>query len=134
MPRMGGFDQFDLFGNDLTSSLRVEEAAAKLGVSTATIRNWLKTDCLKSAGRGRVDLQSLIDIQSDAIGKARLTHRANKTHKDSHAHDELEEHIIGECRRRERCPDELAKEYEEALSDAYRNKEGVYYTPLNRDS
>jgi site-specific DNA-methyltransferase (adenine-specific) len=131
---MGGFDQFDLFGNDFTASLRVEEAATKLGVSTATIRNWLKTDCLKSAGRGRVDLQSLIDIQSDAIGKAKLTHRANKTHKDSHSHDELKEHIIGECKRRERCPDELAKEYEEALSDAYRNKEGVYYTPLNTAS
>ena len=86
-------------------------------------------DVLRSAGRGRVDLQSLVDIQSDTIGKAKLTNRANKSHKDSHAHDELKEHIIGHCRSRERCPDQLAKEYEEALSDAYRNKEGVYYTP-----
>ena len=129
LPRMAEFDQFDLFGNDLPSSLRVEEAATRLGVSAATIRNWLKTDFLKSAGRGRVDFQSLVDIQSDTIGKARLTHRANKSHKDSHDHDELKEHIIGYCRSRDRCPDQLAKEYEEALSDAYRNKEGVYYTP-----
>lgn len=134
MPRMGESDQFDLSGKDLPSSLRVEEAATRLGVSTATIRNWLKSDCLKSAGRGRVDLQSLLNIQSDTIGISRLTHRANKTHKDSHAHDELKEYIIGECRLRQRCPDELAKEYEEALSDAYRNKEGVYYTPLNTAS
>jgi site-specific DNA-methyltransferase (adenine-specific) len=74
LPRMAEFGQFDLFGNDLPSSLRVDEAATRLGVSTATIRNWLKTDLLKSAGRGRVDLQSLVDIQLDTIGKAKLTH------------------------------------------------------------
>jgi site-specific DNA-methyltransferase (adenine-specific) len=126
---MAEFDQFDLFGNDLPSSLRVEEAATRLGVSAATIRNWLKTDFLKSAGRGRVDFQSLVDIHSNTIGKAKLTHRANKSQKDSHDHVELKEHIIGHCRSRDRCLDQLSKEYEEALSDAYRNKEGVYYTP-----
>lgn len=128
-PGMAEFDQFELFGNDLPSSLRVDEAAARLGVSGATIRNWLKTDFLRSAGRGRVDFQSLVDIQTDMIGKAKLTHRANKSHKDSHPHEELKELIISHCISGERCPDQLAKEYEEALSNAYRNKEGVYYTP-----
>ncbi|MCT0216073.1 N-6 DNA methylase [Synechococcus sp. CS-1330] len=125
------YGQYNLFENVLPSSLGLEEAGKKLGVSTATIRNWLKTGYLKSAGRGRFEIQSLAGFQADILGKAKLTQRANKSLKDSHNHNELQEYIINECLQGERCVDKLAQEYEEALSNAYRNKEGVYYTPVD---
>ncbi len=129
MAESSGFEQFDLFGNVLPSSLTVEETATKLGVSSATIRNWLKTDYLKPAGRGRVDIRSITNFQAEILGKAKLTQRANKSFKDSHDHKSIQEHITSQIRMLGRCLEQLGQEYEESLSDAYRNKEGIYYTP-----
>jgi site-specific DNA-methyltransferase (adenine-specific) len=96
-------EQFDLFGNVLPSSLTVEEAATRLGVSSATIRNWLKTDYLKPAGRGRVDIRSITYLQAEILGKAKLTQRANKSFKDSHDHKSIQEYITSQIRNLGRC-------------------------------
>lgn len=52
-------EQRNLFGELLPPTIAIEESAIRLGVSTATIRNWIKTKYLEQAGKGRITLESL---------------------------------------------------------------------------
>jgi site-specific DNA-methyltransferase (adenine-specific) len=76
--------QINLFGEVEQESLSIEESAGRAGVSTATIRNWIKTGYLLSIGKGRVGLESFERFQSEVAGKEKLNKRANKSLKDDH--------------------------------------------------
>lgn len=117
---------FDI--NPKTENIRLCEAAEALAVSTATIRNWIKTGILEAAGRGYILKDSLEKFKASPVGQARLTARANKSHKSQHNHDGLSQDIRRRLREAPFC-ESLVAYYEASLSESYRNKEGIYYTP-----
>lgn len=127
--KMDNLEQRDLCGKIEPPIIAIEESANRLGVSTATIRNWIKTKYLKKAGKGKITLESLEQFQSDISGREKLIQRANKSLKDSHDHEETVSEFLGRIASSVESPDEIGIEYESSLSDSYRNKEGVYYTP-----
>lgn len=125
---MKTINQLDLFGEQVSPSIAIEESAKYVGVSTATIRNWIKTGYLVQTERGMVTLESLNRFMLDISGKEKLVQRANKSRKDSHNHEQVVAHILKklEC---DNAFKSLGVKYEKSLSESYRNKEGIYYTP-----
>ena len=136
--------QINIFGEIETQGLTIEQAAKKANVSIATIRNWIKTGYLFQSSKGIISKESFDKFMSEVAGKEKLNARANKLLKDDHDHKKVSdklsfliENFNGE---------QIGTEYESSLSDSYRNKEGVYYTPswivkdmfknivINRDS
>jgi len=124
-------EQIDLFGEVEATGISIDESARRLSVSTATIRNWLKTGYLKSAGRGHITEASLTHFQDQVVGTEKLNQRANKSSKDSHDHAALASSFINRTQSNGAMLNLLGDEYESSLSDSYRNKEGIYYTPAH---
>lgn len=121
--------QENIFGVVEPEALTIEEAAKDLGVSIATVRNWIKTGYLISSQRGKITIDSLLRLKSETIGSEKLHARANKLQKDSHDHDAVTNFLNNKL-----CPanfdDDIGQFYESSLSESYKNKEGIYYTPL----
>lgn len=128
---MKNTEQIDLFGEVEAAGISIDESARRLRVSTATIRNWLKTGYLKSAGRGHISEASLTHFQDQVIGSEKLNQRANKSSKDTHDHAALASSFINRTQSNGSMLNRLGDEYESSLSDSYRNKEGIYYTPAH---
>jgi len=126
---MEQLEKRDLFREFNAPVIDIEASATYLGVSTATIRNWIKTNYLKEEGKGKVTLESLEYFLSEVSGKEKLTQRANKSLKDSHDHKETVSRFIDKIISSNCSIDLIGNEYETSLSDSYRNKEGIYYTP-----
>lgn len=119
--------QPNLFEEIKIKGITTDFVANKAGVSTATIRNWIKTGYLIKNKQGLIDEESLTTFLQDVAGKEKLNSRANKSQKDLHNHDELENIILNKLT--ENFSEKIGTDYEESLSDSYRNKEGIYYTP-----
>lgn len=119
--------QPDLFENVQMLGISIETAALKAGVSSATIRNWIKTGYLSKEDNGMINELSFERFIENVAGKEKLNSRANKSQKDIHDHEKLENTIIDKLSND--FSDSIGTEYEENLSDSYRNKEGIYYTP-----
>lgn len=119
--------QKNIFGEIEPESLTIEQTADAINVSTATIRNWIKTGYLVQLKKGTITKESLDAFMEKNAGVDKLTLRANKLHKDEHNHIELTDLV------KEKIDqgniENLASEYESSLSNSHRNKEGVYYTP-----
>jgi len=126
---MEQLEKRDLYREFNAPVIDIETSATYLGVSTATIRNWIKTNYLKEEGKGKVTLESLEYFLSEVSGKEKLTQRANKSLKDSHDHKETVSRFIDKIISSNCSIDLIGNEYEVSLSDSYRNKEGIYYTP-----
>jgi site-specific DNA-methyltransferase (adenine-specific) len=109
-------------------SIPLSESAALAGVSVATIRNWIKTGYLVAHADGGIEVGSFQSFTEEVAGKDKLSQRANKSLKDSHDHTALSEMVLEKLKS---CSDlgALGEEYSNALSESYRNKEGIYYTP-----
>ncbi len=119
--------QKNLFGEGEIQVLSIIEAAKIASVSTATIRNWLKTGYLFQPRKGCVSKDSLDAFMAEVAGKEKLNARANKQLKDDHDHTEVSDnvtHLINTFK-----GEEIGTQYENSLSNSYRNKEGIYYTP-----
>ena len=112
-----------------TTNLSIDDIANQLEVSTASVRNWVKTGYLNQIGRSAISLESFEDFKNNIAGCEKLTARANKSLKDFHDHDELQKEFVSLVKNDEIDSDSIGSKYEESLSNAYRNKEGVYYTP-----
>ena len=108
-----------------------EDVATQLEVCHATVRNWIKTGYLDQVRRGVVSVESFESFKKKVAGREKLISRANKFLKDSHNHEELQNKFLSLVQSAEVKGAALGDKYEEALSNSYRNKEGVYYTPLN---
>lgn len=121
--------QQDLFGEASEIQISIKEAAEFASVSQATIRNWIKTGNIHQAPSGLVIKNSLADFKRNEIGKKKLTARANKSSKDTHNHDNASLLVRGKIESECFDSDSISSEYESSLSDSYRNKEGIYYTP-----
>ncbi|GMV00308.1 MAG: hypothetical protein AMXMBFR51_30400 [Ignavibacteriota bacterium] len=119
--------QTNIFGEIETFGLTIEQAAKVASVSTATIRNWIKTGYLIQSGKGLISDESIRKFMLNVAGKEKLNYRANKLLKDEDNHIAISNNIhtifskyTGEG---------IGKGYEESLSNSYRNREGIYYTP-----
>lgn len=121
--------QIDLFGEVQPNSISVDESAQRLGVSTATIRNWQKAGYLQSPSRGQISEESLQHFQKEIAGKEKLNKRANKSLKDIHDHESTVSLFKDRLQYGNASASDLGEDYQSSLSDSHRNKEGVYYTP-----
>lgn len=119
--------QTDLFGEKETYALTIEQAAKTASVSTATIRNWIKTGYLTLSGKNTITQESLDRFMSNIAGKEKLNARANKTQKDDHDHEYASNKV--NLLIQKFSGENIGIEYENSLSDSHRNKEGIYYTP-----
>ena len=119
----------ELFGGTNEEQLTIEEVANLLNVSTASVRNWIKTGYLVQLGKNMISKTSFDEFEKDVIGYEKLTNRANKSQKDLHDHDEVANDLRNLINDESVDSDTLGYKYEESLSNSYRNKEGVYYTP-----
>lgn len=117
----------DLFNEITVDTLTIEQAAKTANVSTATIRNWIKTGYLSSFKKGQVTQRSLNDFMLNIAGKEKLNSRANKLLKDNHYHEETTKNVKELFKNYQ--GEKVGVEYENLLSNSFRNKEGIYYTP-----
>ncbi len=122
--------QKDSFGNIIPETISIKEASNIASVSEATIRNWIKTNYLKKYN-GKIIKESFDKVLEEVIGKEKLTSRANKLKKDSHNNEELKKWAEIQLSDKNINIEKLAVEYEKKLSSSYKNKEGIYYTPLH---
>lgn len=121
--------QQTLFENQITDCISIEESAKFLGVSSATIRNWIKTGYLVAVSKGQVSSDSVENFKSNISGTEKLNQRANKSKKDTHDHESLMADFLTKVRSEYEAFESIGDKYENSLSDSYRNKEGIYYTP-----
>lgn len=121
--------QNNLFGEIEPTGITFNVAAEIAGVSPATIRNWVKTGYLKQVKRGLVSNDSLEDFMENVAGNDKLTSRANKLKKDKHDHAQITDYFNSKLENYDSGL--IGSEYENRLSNSYRNKEGIYYTPDN---
>ena len=124
-------EQHDLFGEIEPPDFTIRQSAMLLGVCPATVRNWIKTKYLTQDQNGRITRASLARFQTQVLAREKLTHRANKSLKDTHDHADLAARLLAEIHRPATLPDKLGMEYEAGLSDSFRNREGIYYTPAH---
>lgn len=118
-----------LFGEPEPVGIKIPDAAFQLGVSSATIRNWLKTGYLVNSGKGAVDVHSLENFTEKYAGTEKLNGRANKSQKDSHNHNDITSRFLDVIALQSNHLNSVGDDYQQSLSDSYRNMEGVYYTP-----
>ena len=120
----------NLFGNLESDGITIDSAAKEFNVSTATVRNWIKTGYLKVSKKNVIALESLEEFKSEVVGKEKLTKRANKSQYDHHNHVTVGEDLTQSIGSFSGIPlDEISDAYENSLSNSFRNKEGIYYTP-----
>lgn len=119
----------NLYDDSGTRGMYTAEAAKEAGVSSATISNWLKVGYLKTDNNGLIDRNYFIKAINDNTSSGKLNARANKSKKDSHDHEQVSTHILSKVSDDKLFYDSIGSEYEDNLSDSYRNKEGIYYTP-----
>ncbi len=93
-------------------TLSVVETAKRIGVSSSTIRNWLRSGGLQRATNGEVSLDSIERCEREQLGYSKLVSRANKRSK------QVKSMAVKNISR-----------YDESLGEVHRNSDGVYYTP-----
>lgn len=106
------------------------EVAASFHVSSSTIHNWIKEGLLTLDEEHHVTAESLRVFQSQHAGKHKLHARANKLQKDKHDAIEVG-HAIQKELEASTFDDNIGNRYEAMLSESYKNKEGITYTPKN---
>lgn len=104
-------------------SVSIAEAATLIGVSQATIRNWIKTQQLAETKKNRISKESISHFIENKIGKNKLISRANKSKKNTTSCKENNHFNF------DKDVSSLSNAYENSLSDAFKNMHGVYYTP-----
>ena len=83
--------QLRLFDDMKEMNLSIEDVANSLGVSTASVRNWIKTGYLNQTGQSMVSKKSYEKFKDEVAGQEKLTGRANKSLKDSHDHHTVQD-------------------------------------------
>jgi len=107
----------------------IEDSAKIFKVSTATIRNWIKTGYLEVLSKGKISRDSIENFKEHISGTEKLNQRANKLKKDTHDHKSVVNDFLEKIQSQECVLEKIGEDYENSLSDSYRNQEGIYYTP-----
>lgn len=128
----------------MTQVYTVAQIASLLCVSPATIHNWIKAGHLvkaapeacaglaKASSKNAVTAESVAAFQQNILGTSKLNKRANKQYRKGHNHAALSATFLAKVWDNIHDPshgDALSIAYEQALSNQYKNTEGVYYTP-----
>jgi site-specific DNA-methyltransferase (adenine-specific) len=121
-------DRIQEMRDETEHDVTTKKAAMILGVSPTTIHNWVKTGYLQIQPNRLINQNSIQSFLKNIAGKEKLHARANKLQKNSHDHKLLCKKI-DENLRAEIAPENLWQEYEHSLSESFRNKEGIFYTP-----
>ena len=106
------------------------EVAELFHVAPVTVFNWVKEGLLDLDEHHCVTEESLLRFQKRYAGKAKLQSRANKSLKDGHDAKEVGD-TIRKALLEKPFDDRLGDRYEAMLSESYKNKEGVFYTPMS---
>lgn len=106
------------------------EVAEMFHVATVTVLNWVKEGLLELDEHRCVTHESLQRFQKSYAGKSKLHARANKQLKDGHDNDEVDR-VIQEALKTEPFDETLGDRYEAMLSESFKNREGVFYTPMS---
>ena len=109
------------------NKISIKSAAEQLNVSVTSIHNWIKEGILKTVNNSLTQ-ECIDDFKRDYLNKNKLSSRANKQYKDIHNHNQLTEDICHKVNSG-LSGEELSDCYESSLSESYKNKEGIYYTP-----
>ena len=109
------------------NKISIKSAAEQLNVSVTSIHNWIKEGILKTVNKSLTQ-ECIDDFKREYLNKNKLSSRANKQYKDIHNHNQLTEDICLKVNS-ELSGEELSDCYESSLSESYKNKEGIYYTP-----
>jgi len=112
----------------VNNTISYQSVADDLGVSLASVRNWVKCGYLELVSAGHVHIDSFDAFKRDIAGKDKLVSRANKTLFDDHNHQRLKATVAGAILAGVNA-DQLSDLYENGLSNSFKNKEGIYYTP-----
>ena len=126
---MRNVGQQTLFEGQNSECVSIEDSAKIFGVSGATVRNWIKTGYLKVVSKGQVSSDSVENFKNNISGVEKLNQRANKSKKDTHDHEHVVAEFLEKVKSESEALESIGDRYESSLSDSYRNKEGIYYTP-----
>ena len=119
--------QLSLFESTSPTLLSLKETARLLSVSEATVRNWISEGEL-TATHGHLSKEEVESFIKNHLG-SKLKSRANKSQKDLHDHEALTLMVRNEVDGMGSSGETLAEKYEASMSESFKNKEGIYYTP-----
>ena len=109
-------------------NLTMNEVAELFHVAPVTVLNWVREGLLVLDDERRVTEESLGRFKKKYAGKVKLHARANKQLKDGHDDDEVGR-IVQEALLQEPFDATMGDRYAAMLSESYKNREGVFYTP-----
>lgn len=109
--------------------MTMNETAQLFHVSSITISNWVKEGFLDLDENHHITRDSIQRFQKKYAGKIKLQARANKLHKDAFDANEVGRFVQQELKS-DSFDRSLGDRYEAMLSESYKNKEGVFYTPM----
>lgn len=112
----------------VNNAIPYQSVADDLGVSVASVRNWVKCGYLELVSAGHVHVDSFGAFKKNVVGQHKLVSRANKSLFDDHDHQGLRA-SISKAIDDGVCSDKISDLYEGGLSNSFKNKEGIYYTP-----
>ena len=113
--------------NSESNKITIKKAAEQLNVSVVSIHNWIKDGSLQTTDNVLTQ-KNIDDFRDGFLNSNKLSSRANKQYKDLHNHSSLSEEIKKDLDS-SMSGDEISYKYESSLSESYKNKEGIYYTP-----
>ena len=111
-------------------NLSFTETAHLFQVARETVVNWVKEGFLETDDQNRITHESIQRFYRKYAGKIKLHARANKLHKEGVDIEEVS-HVILEELKKEAFESSIGDRYEQMLSESYRNKEGIFYTPMH---
>lgn len=109
--------------------LTQNEVAELFHVAPVTVFNWVKEGLLELDENRCITEKSLRRFQKGYAGKTKLHARANKQLKDGHDNREVNAAIL-QALEAPSFDHHLGDRYEAMLSESFKNKEGVFYTPM----
>jgi site-specific DNA-methyltransferase (adenine-specific) len=113
--------QHSLFQFD-DPTLAIRAIASDLGASEASVRNWIKAGYLLLGSDKQVTKESYEIFKDEVVGSKKLVKRANK----QFCSTDTAKSAKKSARIDLNCPSAI---YEHSLSEAIKNKEGIFYTP-----
>ena len=107
-----------------------QETAELFQVSPVTVFNWVKEGFLAMDEHHRITAESIRQFRLKHAGKTKLQYGANKLQKDGHDSAEVEATIL-KALDEKKFDMAIGDRYQSMLSESYKNKEGIFYTPMS---
>lgn len=115
--------------NKKHSNYTMNEVAELFHVAPVTVFNWVKEGILELDEARLVTEESIASFKKKCAGKKKLHARANKQLKDDYDNGEVDR-AMQKALATVPFDDALGNRYEAMLSESYKNREGIFYTPM----